>query len=282
MSLLSRACLTLRLQRVSALFFDVSACAVLCDATPASRRLTGESEGTTVWGTSTSRVHEAKPQKVRLCCPPRCFGPTSQWMPFAAQSTPPAKLTTTAPGIWCSRLACRRVASARRRGPPVGRDLVLVDQIGGGEDEDLAHHVGVLLVAAHEADHRPAGRHQQDPPPQSRRYGPLRRDPRQRPPRTAPRQSQSHQTRRSSHHLASGQDCSRLKHPPGAGRRPATQRTAAHTPAPRLRLGTTRLPWGAEAANPRDRRHAQATPGLESPIGNVATGRVACESGKHI
>jgi len=41
-----------------------------------------------------------------------------------------------------SRLACRRVASARRRGPPVRRDLVLVDEIGGREDEDLAHLSG--------------------------------------------------------------------------------------------------------------------------------------------
>jgi hypothetical protein len=38
-------------------------------------------------------------------------------------------------------LACRRVASARRRGPPVRRDLVLVEQIGGRKDKDLAHHL---------------------------------------------------------------------------------------------------------------------------------------------
>ena len=34
----------------------------------------------------------------------------------------------------------------------------MVDEIGRGEDEHLAHHVGVLLVATHEADHPPAGR----------------------------------------------------------------------------------------------------------------------------
>ena len=28
-----------------------------------------------------------------------------------------------------------------------------VDEVGRGEDEDLAHQVGVLLVAAHEANH---------------------------------------------------------------------------------------------------------------------------------
>src|ERR1700690_1577151 len=34
-----------------------------------------------------------------------------------------------------------------------GRNLVIVHEIGGREDEDLAHQVRVLLVAAHEADH---------------------------------------------------------------------------------------------------------------------------------
>src|SRR6202035_1448413 len=38
------------------------------------------------------------------------------------------------------------------------RDLVMVDEIRGSEDEHLAHHVRVLLVAAHKADHAPAGR----------------------------------------------------------------------------------------------------------------------------
>jgi hypothetical protein len=33
------------------------------------------------------------------------------------------------------------------------RHLVVVDEIGGGQDEDLAHQVRCLLVAAHEADH---------------------------------------------------------------------------------------------------------------------------------
>jgi hypothetical protein len=36
-------------------------------------------------------------------------------------------------------------------------DLVVVDEIGRAEDEYLAHHVRVLLVAAHEADHLAAG-----------------------------------------------------------------------------------------------------------------------------
>jgi len=43
-------------------------------AATASTLLTGESEGTTVWGTSTFRVREAKPQKVRLCCRPTVVG----------------------------------------------------------------------------------------------------------------------------------------------------------------------------------------------------------------
>jgi uncharacterized protein YbcI len=35
---------------------------------------------------------------------------------------------------------------------------VFLDQVGGSEDEYLAHQVGVLLVAAHEADHDAPGR----------------------------------------------------------------------------------------------------------------------------
>jgi hypothetical protein len=61
-------------------------------AATASTLLAVESVGTSVWGMSTSRARQAKPQ-ARLCCPPRCCGPTSQWMPFAAQSTPPARRT---------------------------------------------------------------------------------------------------------------------------------------------------------------------------------------------
>ena len=34
----------------------------------------------------------------------------------------------------------------------------MVDEVGRREDEDLAHDVRVLLVAAHEPDHRPTGR----------------------------------------------------------------------------------------------------------------------------
>ena len=40
--------------------------------------------------------------------------------------------------------------------PPV--EALLVDEVGPGEDEDFAHDVRVLLVAAHQADHVPAGR----------------------------------------------------------------------------------------------------------------------------
>jgi hypothetical protein len=40
----------------------------------------------------------------------------------------------------------------------VCRDLVLTDGIGRRGNESLAHHLRVLLVAAPEADHRPAGR----------------------------------------------------------------------------------------------------------------------------
>jgi hypothetical protein len=36
--------------------------------------------------------------------------------------------------------------------------LVLVDEVAGTEDEHFAHHVGVLLVAAYEADNRSASR----------------------------------------------------------------------------------------------------------------------------
>ncbi len=35
---------------------------------------------------------------------------------------------------------------------------MLVEEVGGAEDEHFAHHVGVLLVAAHEADHGSSGR----------------------------------------------------------------------------------------------------------------------------
>ena len=49
--------------------------------------------------------------------------------------------------------------SGGERGPAGGvLHLVLVDEIDRAEDEDLAHHVRVLLVAAHESDHPPAGR----------------------------------------------------------------------------------------------------------------------------
>jgi hypothetical protein len=34
----------------------------------------------------------------------------------------------------------------------------MVDKVGRREDEDLAHDVRVLLVAAHEPDHPPTGR----------------------------------------------------------------------------------------------------------------------------
>jgi hypothetical protein len=36
-------------------------------------------------------------------------------------------------------------------------EFVLADEVAGGEDEDFADHVGVLLVAAHEPDHAPVG-----------------------------------------------------------------------------------------------------------------------------
>jgi hypothetical protein len=37
-------------------------------------------------------------------------------------------------------------------------DLLLIDELARSQDEDLAHHVGMLLIAAHEADHAPTGR----------------------------------------------------------------------------------------------------------------------------
>src|ERR1700733_6895285 len=52
----------------------------------------------------------------------------------------------------CGSVRSRRVAA---RG--VG-ELVEFDEVGGREDEHLAHHVRVLLVAAHKADHPTAGR----------------------------------------------------------------------------------------------------------------------------
>src|ERR1017187_10608833 len=57
--------------------------------------------------------------------------------------------------MWGPRGPCVTpcLASVARRRRPVVRDLVLRDEVGGGEDEHLAHQVGVLLVAAHEADH---------------------------------------------------------------------------------------------------------------------------------
>src|SRR6202142_4761001 len=42
------------------------------------------------------------------------------------------------------------------------RQLVVLDEVAGREDEDLAHYVGMLRVAAHEADHLPAGRQLDD------------------------------------------------------------------------------------------------------------------------
>ena len=33
-----------------------------------------------------------------------------------------------------------------------------VDEIGWSQNEHLAHHVGVLLISAHESDHPPPGR----------------------------------------------------------------------------------------------------------------------------
>ena len=42
------------------------------------------------------------------------------------------------------------------------RELLVVDEVGGGEDEDLAHQVGVLLIAAHECDDAAAGRQLDD------------------------------------------------------------------------------------------------------------------------
>ena len=35
---------------------------------------------------------------------------------------------------------------------------MLLEEIGGTEDEHLAHQIRVLLVATHKPDHRPAGR----------------------------------------------------------------------------------------------------------------------------
>src|SRR5471030_448148 len=52
---------------------------------------------------------------------------------------------------------CRAwLLSSRRRNPRVVRYLVIVDEVGRGEDEDLAHHVRALLVATHKADHAAA------------------------------------------------------------------------------------------------------------------------------
>jgi hypothetical protein len=59
-------------------------------ATTAFTRLAVESVATSVWDIATFRVRDAKPQKVRLCCPSRSGGPTSRWMPFGAQRTPSA------------------------------------------------------------------------------------------------------------------------------------------------------------------------------------------------
>src|SRR5581483_3313591 len=60
------------------------------------------------------------------------------------------------------RASSRSLLGASRRsgvlGRPARRDLMMVDKIGGGKNEHLAHHVRVLLVAAHETDHLPAGR----------------------------------------------------------------------------------------------------------------------------
>ena len=37
------------------------------------------------------------------------------------------------------------------------KQLLVFEQAAGGEDEDLADHVGVLLVAGHEPDHAAVG-----------------------------------------------------------------------------------------------------------------------------
>jgi hypothetical protein len=61
---------------------------------------------------------------------------------------------------WASADAARPagLASAARAGWPVGRKLVFVDEVGGSEDEHLAHEIRVLLVSAHEPDHATPGR----------------------------------------------------------------------------------------------------------------------------
>ena len=58
---------------------------------------------------------------------------------------------------YSARQTDQRHCSAAERPPALG-DLVVVDEIGRIEDEDLAHDVRILLVAAHEADHPPASR----------------------------------------------------------------------------------------------------------------------------
>ena len=64
-------------------------------------------------------------------------------------------------------MTSRRRTRARPYGSAVGLTvrassgrghLVVGHEIGRAEDEDLADHVRALLIAAHEADHRPAGR----------------------------------------------------------------------------------------------------------------------------
>ena len=45
-----------------------------------------------------------------------------------------------------------------RCGPIFGGELVLADEVGGPEDEYLAHQIGSLLVSAHEPDHPAPGR----------------------------------------------------------------------------------------------------------------------------
>ena len=60
--------------------------------------------------------------------------------------------------------AGQRFVNGRSGGgrPPPFWDLVVVDEIRGCEDEDLAHDVRILLVTAHESDHLPAGRLRDD------------------------------------------------------------------------------------------------------------------------
>jgi hypothetical protein len=91
-----------------------------------------------------------EPSEVTSCC--SRYGRTPRTDALIAQNTASVNSAQHEPvNRLPIALGARRSVSAWRRSAP--GDLIAVEEIGWREDEHLAHHVWLLLVAAHEADH---------------------------------------------------------------------------------------------------------------------------------